>query len=78
MILVEDEISAIEDIDSENLDVELVCVELRNNKGQKPLVGVVYRANCSGNVGKNIRQEIRDVCVKGTSVIMGDLNLHID
>ena len=60
-------------------DVESIWVELRKNKGQKTLLGVVYRPpNCSGNVGKSIRHEIRDACVKGTSLIMGDFNLHID
>ena len=43
------------------------------------MVGMVYGPpNCSGNVGKSIRQEIRDACVKGTSVIMVDFNLPID
>ena len=78
-LLIKDDVDTILRKDINIHDVESVWVEIRNNKGQKTLVGVVYRTpNYDGNVGKSIRQEIRDACVKGTSVIMEDFHLHID
>jgi len=46
-------------------------------QGAKIISGGGIQAS-SSNVGKSTRQEIRDPRVKGTSVIMGDFNLHID
>uniref|UniRef100_UPI00398EB4CB uncharacterized protein isoform X1 n=1 Tax=Pristiophorus japonicus TaxID=55135 RepID=UPI00398EB4CB len=78
-LLVKEEINAIVRKDIGLDDVESVWVELRNAKGQKTLVGVVYRpSNSSSEIGDSIKQEIRDVCNKGTAIIMGDFNLHID
>ena len=72
-----EEIIAIERKDISLEDVESIWVELRNSKGQKTLVGVVYRPpNSSSGVGDGIKQEIRNACNKGKTVIMGDVNLH--
>ncbi|XP_059824114.1 uncharacterized protein LOC132393193 [Hypanus sabinus] len=78
-LLVREKINAIGRKDIILEDVELIWVELHNTKGQKMLVGVVCRPpNSSTEVGDGIKQEIRNVCNKGTVVIMGDFNLHID
>ena len=46
-------------------DVESVWVELRNTKGQKTLVGVVYRPpNSSSEVGDGIKQKLETRATK--------------
>ncbi|XP_055521745.1 uncharacterized protein LOC129715880 [Leucoraja erinacea] len=78
-LLIREGINAMERKDISLEDVESVWVELHNTKGQKTLVGVVYRPpNSSSEVGDGIKQEIRNACDKGKTVIMGDFNLHID
>ena len=78
-LLVREEINAIERKDISPQNVESIWVELHNTKGQKTLLRGVYRPpNSSSEVGDGIKQEIRNACNKGTVVIMGDFNLHID
>lgn len=62
-----------------DVELESIWVKLRNSKGQKALVEVIYRppsSNC--NVGLSIHQEIRSACDRSNTKIMGNFNLHID
>ena len=52
-----------DDIGSKEQYVESIWVEIRNNKGKKSLVGVVYRPpNNNAIVAQAINQEISDAC----------------
>ena len=80
-MLIRQEITAIQqnDIGSKDQDSETVWVEIRNNKGKKTLVGVVYRPpNSCNSVGRSINQEIVGACNEAKAIIMEDLNFNID
>ncbi|XP_059843783.1 uncharacterized protein LOC132403935 [Hypanus sabinus] len=80
-MLIKQGITAIKrnDIGSKDQDNETIWVEIRNSKGKKAVVGVVYRPpNSCNSVGRSINQEIVGACNKGTAIIMGDFNSHID
>ena len=59
--------------------VKSIWVEVRNSKEKKSLIGLVYRLpNNDIMVGRAINKEITNACKNGTTIIMGDFNLHID
>lgn len=80
-LLIREGITAIErkDIALKDQDSETAWVQIENNKGKKTLVGVIYRPpNSCDAVSQNINLQIVDACKKGTAVIMGDFNFHIN
>ena len=80
-LLIRDNIRVVvrDDIGSKEQNVESLWVEMRNSRGRKTLVGVVYRPpNNNVEVGRAINKQIMDACKNGTAIIMGDFNMHID
>uniref|UniRef100_UPI00398F88A5 uncharacterized protein n=1 Tax=Pristiophorus japonicus TaxID=55135 RepID=UPI00398F88A5 len=80
-LLIKDDIRAVvrDDIGYNEQNVESLWVEIKDSKGKKSLVGVVYRSpNNNFTVGRVIIKGIMEACEKGTAVVMGDFNLHID
>ncbi|XP_059846738.1 uncharacterized protein LOC132405715 [Hypanus sabinus] len=60
-------------------EVESVWVELRNSKGKKTLMGVVYRPpNSSVDIGYKLIRELTLACAKGNAVVMGDFNMQVN
>ena len=61
-------------------EVESLWIELRNCKGKKTLIGVIYRPpNSSPDVGCKLQQELKLACNKGNAtVVMGDFNMQVD
>ena len=65
---------------TESGDVESVWIEMRNCKGKKTLMGVIYRPpNSSLDIGCKLNQEIKLACQKcNATVVMGDFNMQVD
>ena len=79
-LLIRNEIKSIALNDIGSDDVESVWVELRNHKGKKTIMGVMYRPPNSGqDQGHKMHHEIERACQKGkVTVIMGDFNMQVD
>ena len=79
-LLVRNEVKSIAKSDIGSEGIESLWVELRNRKGKKTLMGVMYRlpSNSQG-VGQKINQEIEKTFKKGNiTIIMGDFNMQVD
>jgi len=62
-----------------NTNVEMACVEMRNGRGKKSLVGIVYNPPDSNHMVRcSIKEAIMGGCQKDTVIIMGDFKLCVD
>ncbi|XP_059824367.1 hydroxyacid oxidase 2 isoform X1 [Hypanus sabinus] len=78
-LLVRNEIQSLARGDLGTGEVESVWIELRNSKGKKTLMGVVYRPpNSSVDIGYKLIRELTLACTKGNAVVMGDFNMQVD
>ena len=80
VLLVRNEIQSLARGGIETGDVESVWLELRNCKGKKTLMGLIYwPLNSSLDIGRNLNQELKLACRKGNAtVVMGDFNVQVD
>ncbi|XP_059845547.1 uncharacterized protein LOC132404945 [Hypanus sabinus] len=79
-LLLRNDIQSLARGDIESGDAESVWIELRNSKGRKTLMGVIYRPpNSSLDVGCKLNEELKSACRKGSdTVVMGDFNMQVD
>ena len=78
-LLVRNEIQSLARGDLGSGEVESVWIELRNSKGKKTLMGIVYRPpNSSMDIGYNLIRELSLACAKGNVVVMGDFNMQVN
>ena len=78
-LLVRNEIQSLVRGDIGSGEVESVWIELRNSKGKKTLMGVVYRPpNSSMDIGYKLNRELTLACAKGNAVVMGDFNMQVN
>ena len=78
--LVRNDVKSIASSDTGSEGIESLWIELRNRKGKKTLMGVMYRPpSNSQDVGQKINQEIEKAYKKGNiTIIMGDFNMQVD
>ncbi|XP_059827241.1 uncharacterized protein LOC132394851 [Hypanus sabinus] len=79
-LLVRNEIQSFARGDIGSGEVESVWIELRNSKGKRTLMGVVYRPpNSSMDIGCKLNRELTLACGKGNvAVVMGDFNMQVN
>ncbi|XP_059823488.1 uncharacterized protein LOC132392907 [Hypanus sabinus] len=79
-LLVRNEIQSFVRGDIGSGEVESVWIELRNSKGKKTLMGVVYRSpNSNMDIGCQLNRELTLACGKGNvAVVMGDFNMQVN
>ncbi|PJG57359.1 hypothetical protein CUC53_18450, partial [Aeromonas cavernicola] len=79
-LLVRNEIQSFARGDIGSGEVESVWIELRNSKGKRTLMGVVYRSpNSSMDIGCKLNAELALACSKGNvAVVMGDFNMQVN